>query len=69
MIRRLIATSVGAGLLVSFALVASGCSGDLSSHPANPISAPRKGGGIEDTAGEKMNPRQDESRQDHRRLT
>src|SRR5947209_4253264 len=48
MIRRLIATFVGAGLLVGFALVASGCSGDEGQASRESISVPRKGGGIED---------------------
>jgi hypothetical protein len=56
MIRRLIATSIGAGLLVGFALVASGCSGDPEQASRESISAPRKGGGVTDTAGEKMKP-------------
>jgi len=57
MIRRLIATSVGAGLLVSIALVAGGCSGDPEQASRESISAPRKAGGVTDTAGEKLKPK------------
>jgi len=57
MIRRLIATSVGAGLLVSFAVVVSGCSGDPEQASRESISAPRKSGGVIDTAGEKFKPK------------
>jgi hypothetical protein len=54
MIRRFIATSVGAGLLLSFALVAGGCSGDEGQPSRGSISAPREGGGVTNTAGEKV---------------
>ena len=54
MIRRFIATSVGAGLLSSMALLTSGCSGDAGQPSRESISAPRKGGGVTDTAGEKF---------------
>jgi len=48
MIRRFIATSVGASLLVSFALVAGGCSGDAGQASRESISAPRSKGGVVD---------------------
>jgi hypothetical protein len=54
MIRRFIATSLGAALLVSVALVAGGCSGDEGQASRGSISAPRKGGGVADTAGEQF---------------
>jgi hypothetical protein len=57
MIRRLIATSVGAGLMVGGALFFSGCSSDPDQASRESISAPRKGGGVQDTAGEKMKPK------------
>jgi len=57
MIRRFIATSVGAGLLASVAFVAGGCSGDAGQASRESISAPRKGGGVMDTAGEKISPK------------
>jgi len=54
MIRRYIAAPVGAGLLVGGALLVSGCSGDSSQASRESISAPRKGGGVIDTTGEKF---------------
>jgi hypothetical protein len=47
MIRRFIASSIGAGLIVSGALLTSGCSGDSGQPSRESISAVRKGGGIE----------------------
>jgi hypothetical protein len=44
-------------LLVSFTLVTSGCSGDPEQASRESISAPRKGGGVADTAGEKSKPK------------
>jgi hypothetical protein len=52
MIRRLIASSVGAGLIVVGALLTSGCSGDSAQPSRESISAPRKGGGIEDAGAD-----------------
>ena len=57
MIRRLIATSFAAVLLVSGALFSSGCSADPDQASRESISAPRKGGGVMDTAGEKIKPK------------
>jgi len=54
MFRRFMATSVGAGMLLSVALVGSGCSGDAGQASRESISAPRKQGGVIDTAGEKF---------------
>jgi len=54
MFRRFMATSVGAGMLLSVALVGSGCSGDEGQPSRGSISAPREGGGVTGTAGEKV---------------
>jgi hypothetical protein len=54
MIRRFIASLVGAGLLLSFAVVVSGCSDDPGQASRGSVAAPRKGGGVQDTAGEKF---------------
>jgi len=51
--RKLAASLIGAGLIVSGVMVAPGCGGDAGQPARESISAPRKGGGVTDTAGEK----------------
>jgi hypothetical protein len=51
--RRLIATFLGASLIVVGGVAMSGCS-DEGQPSRGSISAPRKGGGVQDTAGEKL---------------
>jgi len=48
MIRRFIATSVGAGLIAGSVLFAGGCSGDSEQASRESISAPRSKGGVVD---------------------
>jgi hypothetical protein len=52
MIRRFIACSVGAGLIVSGALFTAGCSDDPGQASRESISAPRKGGGALDPSAD-----------------
>ena len=55
MVRRKLAASViGAGLLVSGVMVAPGCSADPEQPARESISAPRKAGGVIDTSKEKI---------------
>jgi hypothetical protein len=48
---------LGAGLLVAGGFAASGCAGDEGQPDRGTISAPRKGGGVRDTADEKIKPK------------
>lgn len=46
--RKLLASLIGTGLLLSGALIAPGCSNDPGQPARESISAPRKGGGVTD---------------------
>jgi hypothetical protein len=54
--QRLVATVVGASLALAGGFAASGCAGDANQPGRETISAPRKGGGVAGTAGEKVKP-------------
>jgi hypothetical protein len=55
MIRRtLITMFLGASLIIVGGIGASGCGGDEGQPSRESISAPRKGGGVIDTTGEKV---------------
>jgi len=51
--RKLAASVIGAGLVVSGVMIAPGCSADPDQPARESISAPRTGGGVIDTSKEK----------------
>jgi hypothetical protein len=52
--RRLVTMLLGASLITLGGIATFGCGGDEGQPARESISAPRKGGGVTDTAGEKV---------------